>query len=58
MIIKSLKTWGNSKCIPMPKELLDILGIEDCYTYEVHGNKLIIQAVNADTNDKANKKEV
>ena len=46
MLSKTLKQFGNSRCLPLDKTLLAILGVEydnTQVTISVDGNKLIIQ---------------
>ncbi len=51
MVSRALKRFGNSKCLPLDKTLLEILGID----YEnaqvvisIQGNKLIIEKETAE----------
>ena len=46
MIAKTLKKFGNSKCLPLDKTLLNILGIEfedESITISIDKNRLIIE---------------
>jgi hypothetical protein len=46
MLSKTLKKFGNSRCLPLDKTLLAILGVEYDSTQviiSIDGNKLIIQ---------------
>jgi len=46
MLAKTLKKFGNSKCLPLDKTLLAILGVEydnTQVTISIDDNKLIIQ---------------
>jgi antitoxin component of MazEF toxin-antitoxin module len=46
MLSKTLKRFGNSRCLPLDKTLLAILGVEyenDQVSISVEGNKLIIE---------------
>lgn len=54
MLIKSIKPRGNSQCIPITKEILDLVGlkVEDKIIMEIKKGKIVISPIKKENSKK------